>query len=443
MLYTCMLSAADNELITRVGRGTPMGDLLRLYWIPFLFSWEVETDASPERVRLLGEDLVAFRDSTGRVGLVQNHCPHRGASLFFGRNEESGLRCVYHGWKFDASGACVDMPNEPAESDFRTRVRATTYPTAERAGVVWAYLGPASPPPPLPGLEWLDLPETQLVGSKRLQDSNWVQAMEGDIDQSHLSFTHSSLSPDQDVSDDPRIARIRQLDKHPRFEVVRTRYGTCIGAGRQAPEGQRYWRITQHLMPFHTMTGPYGPDPLRNWRAWVPIDDTSCVVIGVKFHPRRPLTQVERTQIRTPAWTWTISPHYRAPATTRPFGRWRSTLTLANDFGLDRGMQRARNFSGIVETWAQDAAPQVSMGPIFDRTTERLGSSDLAIIAVRRRLQDAARALRDSGASPGEIADPACYAVRSDALLLPAEQSWFDASTERRRALAGVNPDCA
>jgi phenylpropionate dioxygenase-like ring-hydroxylating dioxygenase large terminal subunit len=403
----------------------------------------VERDGNPERVRLLGEDLVAFRDSSGQVALIQDHCPHRGASLFFGRNEDSGIRCVYHGWKFDRSGACVDMPNEPAESDFKHKVRATAYACVEHAGVVWTYMGPHTPPPPLPGLEWLRLPESQVVGSKRVQDTNWVQALEGEIDQSHLSFTHSSLRPDEDPSDDPRIAQIRKLDKHPRFEVVRTQYGTCIGAGRAAPDNQRYWRITQHLMPFHSMTGPYGKDPLRNWRAWVPVDDTTSYVIGVKFHPRRPLSDDERVQVKTPTWVYTISAEHRAPATTQPFGRWRSTLTLANDFGVDRQVQRALNFSGIQETWAQDAAPQASMGPIYDRTTERLGSSDLAIIAVRRRLLEAAKALQERGATPGEISQPECYAVRSDALLLPAEEPWFEATTERRKALVGLNPDCA
>jgi len=438
-----MLSAADNELITRVGPGTPMRELLRLYWIPFLFNWEVEADGSPERVRLLGEDLIAFRDSAGQVGLIQINCPHRGASLFFGRNEESGLRCVYHGWKFSVDGTCVDMPNEPAESDFKHKVRALAYPCVERGGVVWAYLVPHTPPPPLPRLEWLDVPETHMIMSKRVQDTNWLQAMEGDIDQSHLSFTHSSLNPEEDPSGDPRIARIRKMDKHPRFEVVRTRYGTCIAAGRDAPDNERYWRITQHLMPVHTMTGPYGKDPVRNWRAWVPIDDTSCVVIGVTFHPARPLTDDERTRPRTPTWVWTISPEHRAPATTQPFGRWRSTLTLSNDFGIDRAVQRTLTFSGINETWAQDAAPQVSMGPINDRTIERLGSSDLAVIAVRRRLLEAAKALRQRGVVPGEISDPDSYAVRADALFLPADQSWFEASSERRKVVAGVNPDCA
>jgi len=163
----------------------------------------------------------------------------------------------------------------------------------------------------------------------------------------------------------------------------------------------------------------------------------------VTFHPRRELSADERTRRRTPTWAWTIAPEYRAPSSTQPFGRWRSTLELANDFGIDRQVQRTQTFSGIAEFWAQDAAPQTSMGPIYDRATEHLGTSDLAIISVRRRLLEAAKALREQGVVPGEISDPACYAVRSDALLLPAGQPWFEATTERRQALAGSNPDCA
>src|ERR1700694_370490 len=146
-----MLSRAENDLLTRVGPGTGMGELLRRFWQPFALSTELPNpDSDPIRVRLLGEDLVAFRDSNNQVGLLANNCPHRGASLFFGRNEEAGLRCVYHGWKFDATGQCVDMANEPAESDFRTKVKAVAYPTAEKADVVWAYLGPREKQPPVP-----------------------------------------------------------------------------------------------------------------------------------------------------------------------------------------------------------------------------------------------------------------------------------------------------
>src|ERR671927_18697 len=182
-----MLSKEDNELLCRVGPGTPMGELLRQYWLPFLPSRDLpHADGDPLKVRLLGEDLVAFRDSNGQVGLLAANCPHRGASLFFGRNEEAGLRCVYHGWKFDTEGNCVDMPNEPAESDFRSKVKAIAYPTQERGGIVWAYLGPRKTPPPLPDLEGNMLPGAQAWAYQ--QAANWFQILEGHIDTAHVSF---------------------------------------------------------------------------------------------------------------------------------------------------------------------------------------------------------------------------------------------------------------
>src|SRR5579859_3567626 len=167
-----MLSREDNERLVRVGKGTPLGDLFRLYWIPFLPAAALVNDGQPKRIRLLGEDLVAFRDSEGRVGLVDQACPHRGAPLIYGRNEDCGLRCVYHGWKYDVSGACIDMPNEPPASNFKDKVRQTAYPCIERGGVIWTYMGPDSPPPPLPGLEWIDLPEVQRFQAKRVQNCN-------------------------------------------------------------------------------------------------------------------------------------------------------------------------------------------------------------------------------------------------------------------------------
>src|SRR5919205_829259 len=169
-----MLKQEDNELITRVGPGTPMGNFMREYWMPALLSSELPApDSDPVRVLLLGEDLIAFRDTSGAVGLLAHNCPHRGASLFFGRNEEGGLRCVYHGWKFAADGTCVDMPNEPAESDFKSKVKAIAYPTRERGGIVWAYPAPRQQPPPLPDLEVLDEPavEQNILAVQR--DCNW------------------------------------------------------------------------------------------------------------------------------------------------------------------------------------------------------------------------------------------------------------------------------
>jgi phthalate 4,5-dioxygenase len=207
------------------------------------------------RVRLLGEDLVAFRDTTGQVGLVQNNCPHRGASLFFGRNEEAGLRCVYHGWKFDVSGQCIDMPNEPAESDFKTKVRATAYPTRELNGVLWAYMGARREPPPVPELEWTLVPASHRVIRPFVRECNWMQALEGDIDSAHSSFLHSVLET-AFISD--QGTGLKHKDRAPRFYTVDTDYGAKIGVERTADEDHRYWRITQFLMPIFTMFPPTG-----------------------------------------------------------------------------------------------------------------------------------------------------------------------------------------
>jgi phthalate 4,5-dioxygenase oxygenase subunit len=306
-------------------------------------------------------------------------------------------------------------------------------------------MGPERPLPPLPQLEWMDLPEDHHVASKRVQYSNWVQAMEGDIDQSHVSFVHSRLHLDGGSTVPGRsglVDEIRKLDTHPRFEVLDTDYGVLIGAGRDAPDAMKYWRITQHMMPFHTITGPYGEDPVRNWRAWVPIDDTNVVVIGVNFHPLRPLAADERERWTVRSGVWNISPDMRAPRTSAAFGAWRPIPSLDNDFFQDRSEQRTATFSGISEFWAQDAAPQLSMGPICDREEEHLGSSDLAIIAVRKRLLQSATALQSRDEEPPEVSQPEVYRVRADAVLIPAAQSWVEATEERRKILAGYNPAC-
>jgi phthalate 4,5-dioxygenase oxygenase subunit len=432
-----MLGQADNDIITRVTPGTPMGNLLRCYWIPFLFGNEITADGAPERVRLLGEDLLAFRDSTGAIGLIEEHCPHRRASLYFGRNEDCGIRCLYHGWKFDRDGTCVDLPSEPSESGFRGKIRITAYPCVERAGVVWTYMGTGAPPA-LPALEWLDLPENYHVAGKRVQVSNWVQAMEGEVDQSHVSYVHSS----SDRLTSRLVDEIRAADKHPRFEVVDMPYGSCIGSGRDTPDGKKYWRLTHHLMPFHTMTGPYGKNPRRTWRSWIPIDDTNTLVMGMIFHPLRPITDDERKAALVKSSVWNIAPELRAPATSQAFGKYRPVASLENDFHQDREAQRTQTFSGIPEFWAQDAAMQISMGPIANREREHLGTSDLGIIAVRRRLLNTAKALRDRNEVPHEITNPEVYAVRGDAILIEPDASWFDVTAERRIVVAGTNPDC-
>jgi nitrite reductase/ring-hydroxylating ferredoxin subunit len=436
-----MLTAEDNNLLCRVGRGTPMGEALRQYWLPCLPSAELtDRDGEPVRVRLLGEDLIAFRDSDGKAGLIQNACPHRGASLFFGRNEEAGLRCVYHGWKFDISGACVDMPNEPAESNFKHKIKAAAYPTRERNGVIWAYMGPLAEPPELPFLEWNLVPENQVQISIRYQECNWVQAVEGGIDSSHVSFLHRWFGDEANARGEGNMYRAK--DSQPRFEVADTSYGVLIGACRDASDDSYYWRITQFLMPFYTMIPPQGADPAVGGHAWVPMDDETTATWTIGWHPTRPIVETNRNrnlnQTMDLVREYNLDPNVAGvlPKTSKAGGAWRPVANPRNDYMLNQEIQRTKLFCGIVVGRTQDQAMQESMGPIYDRTKEHLGASDTAIIRVRRRWISAAKALKDDGTPPPGALEPEAYHVRSVSQVFKRNVIW----TEAARALWQIKP---
>src|SRR5665213_1746236 len=238
-----MLTVAENERITRVGAGTPGGTLFRRYWLPAALAEELpERDGTPIRVRLLGEKLVAFRDSDGVVGLMEDACPHRRAPMFFGRNEECGLRCVYHGWKFDRHGACTDMPSEPADSLFKKKVTVTAYPTHEAGGVVWTYMGPPEKQPSPPDYEWLRAPSTHRYVSKTFEACNYMQAMEGGLDTAHSSFVHNETIASTEW--------FRSKDGAPRIDVEKTDYGYTYVSTRTIDEKTDYVRIYRYVMPF-------------------------------------------------------------------------------------------------------------------------------------------------------------------------------------------------
>src|SRR5687767_8646070 len=267
-----MLSAQDNDYMCRVGPGTPMGNFIRQYWIPALMPIELPSpDCPPVRLRLLGENLIAFRVTSGEVGIIQNACPHRGASMFFGRNEEEGLRCVYHGWKFDVTGQCVDMPSEPPESVFKTKVKAVAYPCIERNGVIWTYMGPRETPPPLPHIEANMVGEGYRI-SKQMRDCNYMQALEGDIDTVHAAFLHRGSSKPEEAGVGS-LQYYELLTREPKFSVMDTDYGTTYGAYRPATDETYYWRIASFMFPFYTLipTGVLGEEV--RCRPWVPIDD--------------------------------------------------------------------------------------------------------------------------------------------------------------------------
>ena len=426
-----MLSHEDNELLTRTGPGTAMGALIRQYWIPVVQSRELTPGGRVKRVMLLGERLVAYRGKSGRAGLIGEFCPHRLASLYFGRVEEDGMRCVYHGWKFGADGQCVEMPSEPPESNFAAKVRHVAYPCEERGGIVWAYMGPASAPPPLPDLEFTLLPEANVFVSKRVQECNWFQALEGGIDSSHISFLHAPIDH-QDLEVTRGIDRasfgvgaaVETGDRSPRFDVLDTDYGVAIGARRNHPGGRWYWRVTQFLMPFYTMPPRDLDEKIVQSHIWVPMDDTRLINWMVTWHPDRSLTE-EEIELNVQGRGAHVCDY--APPTSEPYGDIRTAPNRDNDYWMDWEVHRTRMFCGIPGFGVQDQAIQENQGEggMVDRTRERLGTSDTAIIQVRRRLMTAARALRDQGA-PAPARDPRCFRVRSASIVLDPGEPWFD-----------------
>jgi len=432
-----MLSAEENTLLTRVGPGTPMGALMRQYWIPVVLSSEIAAGDRVKRVRILGEDLVVFRSPGGTVGILDEFCSHRGASLYFGRNEAAGLRCVYHGWQFDACGRCLDMPNERPENDFREKVRHPSYPCAERGGVVWTYMGPADPPPGLPDLEWALVPESQRFVSKFWQDCNFLQALEGGVDPAHISFLHGILdSRDTRLLSDLDLAVAgfgfsSTLERAPHLEVADTDAGFLIGARRDAPAGQFYWRITQYHLPLHTMPPPeVGADPVLQSHMWVPMDDEHLVNWCISWHPKRAITADEAAALRAGKGIHVMS---YAPATNEAYGDIRPVAAKANDYLTDWEAQASRKFFGVPGVGAQDKAITESQRQIYDRTRERLGRGDLGIIRLRKRLLEAVTALRDRGTPPANL-DPASHLIRPASVLLPKDVAWVEGARDHLRA---------
>jgi phthalate 4,5-dioxygenase oxygenase subunit len=414
-----MLSQEENERLTRISAGTPMGKVMRSYWQPALLSRELpEPDGAPVRVRLLGEDLVAFRDTSGSVGIVDAFCPHRRAPMFFGRNEECGLRCVYHGWKFDIEGHCVDMPSEPPDSLFKTKVTIAAYPTHEAAGVIWVYMGTADRRPAVPNFEWMRAPQTHRFVSKTLERANWVQSLEGGLDSSHSSYLHNEKLGSRGL--------LRNRDGAPRLEVERTPYGYTYQSLRNLGDDRQYVRVYQYIMPSQqvrgsllTNDGAPAQVPHFDGHLWVPIDDVTTWVwnFAYSYDENAPLT-----------------PEYTA-AMEHMFGRGESDLIpgtfelkarMENDYFIDRARQKNQTFTGITGVNTQDMAVQEGMGRVVDRTQEHLGTSDRAIIAMRQLLLEAADAVGAGDAPRGS--DPATSSrVRPFDGIISADDDWREA----------------
>jgi phthalate 4,5-dioxygenase oxygenase subunit len=425
-----MLRHEQNELLTRTGPATPMGAMFRRYWVPALLAEELtENDGPPVRVKLLSERLIAFRDTAGRLGLIDEFCAHRGVSLWFGRNEEHGLRCPYHGWKYDVTGQCLDVPSEPATNGFCQRIKLTSYPLVRRGDVLWTYMGPPEHQPPLPEFEFAMVPPSHSFTSKRLQYCNWLQAMEGGIDSSHVSWLHRDALRSDPLMQGARGNQYNMGDAQPAFEVVDHPAGLFIGARRNAEDGAYYWRITPWCMPSFTMIAPRGGHSVHG-HFWIPIDDENCWAWSFDYHPTRELTAAERQAMRDGKG---IHVQY-VPGTYIP------RANRDNDYLMDRAAQSAgQTFSGVMGIAMQDASLQESMGPIADRTREHLTSTDNGIIMARNRLIRAAKALTEKGEPPPGL-DPTTHRVRSAAVVLPADQPFQVAAREALMARAGVAP---
>jgi phthalate 4,5-dioxygenase len=392
------------ECLVRTGADTPMGRLLRRYWVPVMQSSEIaEPDGPQVRVKIMGERLLAFRDSGGKPGLIDEFCAHRGASLFFGRNEECGIRCSYHGWKFDRDGNCVELPQKP---ELAGRMKIKAYPCFEQGGVLWAYMGPPELKPAPPALEWNLIPEPNRFISKRLQECNYLQAMEGGIDTTHASWVHRYELDIDPMHKHAMANKYIKADGNAIFEIEEKPSGLTIYGRRNGEPDSYYWRVTQWIFPWFTLIPPFGPHPLGG-HIWVPIDDENCWAWSINFYPDKPLAEDERQAMEDGKG---IHVKY-IPGTFRP------VANRDNDYLIDRAAQKNKaSFSGVEGFSIQDASLQESMGPIQDHARENLIPTDRPIALTRRMLYRAALDL-EKGIEPPAL-DPAAQAVRAASVLL-------------------------
>jgi hypothetical protein len=385
-----MISKELNETLTRTGPGTDAGEVMRRYWQPAALTEELNSNRPVVPVTLLGERLVLFRDNDGKLGLIDRHCPHRGADLCYGRLEDNGLRCPFHGWHFDRTGQCVEQPGEPEGSRMHEKIRATSYPVEERNGIVFAYLGPGDPPP-FPNFDCFRAPDTHVFAFKGLWECNWLQAMEVGIDPAHASFLHRFLE-DEDPADsygkqfrdkaaDTDMPMTQLLREYPRPEITveETDYGLRLIALRHLAGGSTHIRITNQIFP-EVISIPMSREMIiTQWH--VPIDDEHCYWYSMFTSFAGP---VDKEKMRAQRLKEHRLPDY-APLKNK-----------RNDYGFDPEEQRRETYTGMgLDINVHDQWAVESPGPIFDRTKEHLGKTDVGIIRYRRMLRAAIAALKE------------------------------------------------
>ena len=408
------MSPDESQHLSETGPGTAMGELLRRFWVPALLSNELAVGGAPVRVRLFSENLVAFRTSEGMVGLFSENCAHRGASMYYGQNGKGGLRCWYHGWKYDVDGNCLETPNEPNDS-LQKRVRQKAYPCVEKNGAVWTYMGPRDSMPPMPDLEWLKVEENQVFVSKRMQQCHWTQGMEGDLDPRHLAFLHAGTIDDTAEHAGHASADWLKQDLTPILEAVVKPAGLMFAARRNADANSYFWRVGQWMMPFFTTIPAFpGAGPLAG-HAWVPADDGRATVFTFNWHPTRALSADELAMMRS----GTAMHAALIPGTFTPL------CNKGNDYAGPDAPPAPQPWMRIKRFQDQDICITESIGPEFSRSEENLGSSDAVIGRVRATLIGAARALREGREPPGR--DPSEYRMRPISVQLPrSTTAWAD-----------------
>jgi phenylpropionate dioxygenase-like ring-hydroxylating dioxygenase large terminal subunit len=430
-----MLSTEHNDILTRVGPGTPTGELMREYWIPACLPGELKPDAAPTRIKLLGEKLIAFRDTEGRIGILDHRCPHRCASMFFGRNEEGGIRCAYHGWKFDVEGNCLDQPNLPEDQRFTDRVKAKAYKVAEKGGIVWVYMGKRQVPPPLPALEVLSIPDDERIVMCHMRDCNWLQSLEGDIDTSHFGFLHAGAVQPDDV-DPNTMHRYGLLNRTPRYHVKETEWGTMYDAYRPADSGNHFHRFAHFMFPCFALVPDGTFSNMIQATLSVPLDDNHTMTYVCAWSKRDIALRTLKDGSPIPGAALTRD---FLPTTTDWLGRWRLKANRDNDYLIDRDEQASgKSYSGIQGIGQQDQAMVESMegaeDGIVDRGFENLAASDRMIAMTRRRIIAAAQAHQKDGTIPPTVDRPELARnARGGSFVCSDKVDWLDAYAEELR----------
>ncbi len=441
-----MTTAHENELLTRVGPGTPMGAVMREYWMPVAKSAELDAGGPAMRLAALGEKLIAFRDQAGRVGIMDHRCPHRCASLFYGKPEEGGIRCIYHGWKFDTEGNCLDMPNLPPHQDFRHKVKAKAYKVVERYGVIWLYMGEREAAPPFPDFELNDLADDEIMVTFLQQEYNWLQGLENDLDTSHFGFLHLG-GVDPATLDPADTFFYLSSDRAPQFHIEETPLGLMYGAYRPADADNTHWRLAHFITPFWCIPPAGMLADTIVMKGYIPMDDTHTMVITLARAAIRPPGYRSAQGGAVPGLDRRFpGPDEFLPHTTDWLGRYRVKNNPDNDYLMDREAQRDGNvFSGIHGLAMQDNAVAGTMGPITDRTFEHLSPSDEMIARMRRKQLRLIQAYGKDKSTPlPGVDDPSVWRPnRAGNFIAPKSRPFRDAYEELINRHCRVAPSWA